>query len=177
MVRDILQWHQENPEQWEQTWERVDKKYRSREYYISALDVKLEGAFVLMSLLYGQGDPDKTMIISFRCGSDSDCNPSSSGGVLFTTMGLSKLPDRYYRKLDEKAIFSHTAYNFPALLGVCEKLTRQAMEKEGGRIGYGSRPADRGARAEERPSHPPVRSGHGLHPEQEGGYRPERKRR
>jgi hypothetical protein len=134
MVRDMLQWYDENPDQWEKTWARVDKKYRSPEYYVSALDVKLEGAFVLMGLLYGKSDPDKTMVISCRCGADSDCNPSSSGGVLFTAMGLAKLPDRYYRKLDEKAVFSHTAYNFPALMAVCEKLTRQAIEREGGRV-------------------------------------------
>lgn len=133
MVRDMLRWRKENPD-WQTTWKLVDKKYRSREYYISALDVKLEGAFVLMGLLYGNGDLDKTMVLSFRCGSDSDCNPSSSGGVLFTTMGLSKLPARYYRKLDEKAIFSHTAYSVPALLDVCEKLARQAVVKAGGRV-------------------------------------------
>ena len=80
------------PTDWEKTWELVDKKYRSREYYISALDVKLEGAFVLMGLLYGNGDPDQTIIISCRCGSDSDCNPSSSGGVLFTTLGCRSCP-------------------------------------------------------------------------------------
>jgi hypothetical protein len=134
MVRDMLQWRRENPDDWQKTWQLVDKKYRSKEYYISALDVKLEGAFVLMGLLYGNGDLDKTMIVSFRCGGDSDCNPSSSGGVLFTTLGVSKLPDRFYRKLDEKAIFSHTAYSFPALIAVCEKLARQALAKSGGRV-------------------------------------------
>ena len=134
MVRDMLRWRRENPTDWEATWALVDKKYRSKEYYVSALDVKLEGAFVLMGLLYGNSDPDRTIIISCRCGSDSDCNPSSSGGVLFTALGLEKLSDRYYRKLDEKRVFSHTAYNFPALLAVCEKLTRQALVQEGGRV-------------------------------------------
>jgi len=135
MVRDMLQWRQENPGDWEKTWALVDKKYRKdKNYYISALDVKLEGAFVLMGLLYGDGDLDKTITISCRCGSDSDCNPSSSGGVMFTTLGLAKLPDRYYRRLDETKIFSHTAYNFPALLDVCEKLARQALVREGGRV-------------------------------------------
>jgi len=133
MVRDMLRWRRENP-QWEKTWELVDKKYRSRDYYISQLDVKLEGAFVLTGLLYGNGDPDQTMIISCRCGSDSDCNPSSSGGVLFTTLGVSKLPERFYKELNETAVFSHTAYTFPALIDVSEKLARQALAKEGGRV-------------------------------------------
>jgi hypothetical protein len=133
MVRDMLRWRRENPN-WEKTWELVDKKYRSRDYYISQLDVKLEGAFVLMGLLYGDGDLDKTIVISCRCGSDSDCNPSSSGGVLFTTLGVSKLPDRYYKQLNEKSVFSHTAYTFPALIDVCGKLARQSVVKAGGRI-------------------------------------------
>jgi len=134
MVRDMLRWRRENPA-WEKTWELVDKKYRlDRNYNISDLDVKLEGAFVLMGLLYGNGDLDQSMVISCRCGSDSDCNPSSAGGVLFTARGVSQLPDRYYRKLNEQAIFSHTAYNFPRLVDVCEQLARQALAKAGGRV-------------------------------------------
>jgi hypothetical protein len=64
----------------------------------------------------------------------SDCNLSTAGGVLFTSYGLQKLPDRYYKKLDETKVFSYTAYNFPALIGVCEKLARQAVVRGGGRI-------------------------------------------
>ena len=133
MVRDVLRWHRENAD-WEATWEQIDKKYRSKEYYLCALDVKLEGAFVLMGLLYGQGDPDKTIVIAMRGGSDSDCNPSSAGGVFGTTVGQAGLPERYSRKLDQKAIFSHTAYSFPALIDVCEKLARQAVAQAGGRV-------------------------------------------
>ena len=135
MVRDMLQWHRENPANWETTWELAEKKYnQDKNYNISALDVKREGAWVLMGLLYGNGDLDQTMIISCRCGFDSDCNPSSSGGILFTTRGISNLPEKYYRKLDETKIFSHTAYNFPKLLDVCERLARQGLARVGGRI-------------------------------------------
>lgn len=135
MVRDMLKWHSENPKDWEKTWQLVVDKYRNdKNYYMSRLDVKQEGAFVLMGLLYGNGDLDKSMVISMRCGADSDCNPSSVGGVLFTTVGMSKLPDRYYKKLDETKIFEYTAYNFPALMAVTEKLARQALIREGGRI-------------------------------------------
>ena len=87
-----------------------------------------------MGLLYGDRDLDQTVIISCRCGSDSDCNPSSSGGVLFTTRGMSQLPGRYYKKLNEQAIFSHTAYSFRKLIDVCEQLARQIVVRAGGRI-------------------------------------------
>jgi hypothetical protein len=134
MVRDMVRWRAENPE-WEKAWELLIAKYhRDKNYNISALDVKREGGCVLMGLLYGEGDLDKTMIISCRCGFDSDCNPSSSGGILFTARGMPQLPERYYRLLDEKKKFSYTEYNFPGLIEVCEKLTRQVLVREGGRV-------------------------------------------
>jgi hypothetical protein len=135
MVRDVVKWHSENPKNWEKTWELIVAKYRTdKNYYVSRLDVKQEGAFALMGLLYGNRDPDQTIIISMRGGSDSDCNPSTAAGILFTSIGFSKLPDKYYKKLDENKIFSYTAYNFPGLMTVCERLARQALVQAGGRI-------------------------------------------
>jgi hypothetical protein len=141
MVRDMVAWSKEYPT-WQACWERCQEKYRKDPEYQKAsnggIDCKINGAYVLMGLLYGKGDLDQTMIISCRCGMDSDCNPSSSAGVLFTTIGFSKLPDRFSKELDETKVFSYTAYDFPALLDVCEKLARQAIEREGGRIEKGA---------------------------------------
>ncbi|MDD4869072.1 MAG: ADP-ribosylglycohydrolase family protein [Kiritimatiellae bacterium] len=138
MVRDMLAWYKADPDNWEKTWQLCLEKYRKNPEYQKAsnggIDCKINGACVLMGLLYGKGDLDKTIIISCRSGYDSDCNPSSSAGVLFTIIGFSKLPDRFAKELNEKTFFSHTAYNFPALLDVCAKLARQAIIKEGGRI-------------------------------------------
>jgi hypothetical protein len=139
MVRDMLKWSQEIPT-WEECWQRCQEKYRKNPEYLKAstgldgIDCKINTAYVLIGLLYGKGDPDQTIIIACRCGLDSDCNPSSAGGILFTTFGFSNSPDRFAKDLDEKPFFSHTAYHIPGLLGVCEKLARQAIVKEGGRI-------------------------------------------
>lgn len=65
---------------------------------------------------------------------DSDCNPSNSTGVLCTTIGFNELPKQFNTGLNEQTKFSHTAYNFPTLLDVCEKLARQAVVAEGGRM-------------------------------------------
>ncbi|HOW71844.1 MAG TPA: ADP-ribosylglycohydrolase family protein [Phycisphaerae bacterium] len=138
MVRDMLRWYAENPTDWQKTWQLAQKKYREDPAYQKAsnggIDVKINGAYVLMGLLYGKRDLDQTIIISCRSGQDSDCNPSSSAGVLFATIGFSKLPDRFTKELSETKVFSHTAYNFPALLNVCEKLARQVLVGQGGRI-------------------------------------------
>jgi hypothetical protein len=138
MVRDMVAWYQDNPDHWEATWQKCQEKYRKDKAYQKAsnggIDCKINGAYVLMGLLYGKGDLDQTILIACRGGMDSDCNPSSSAGVLFTTVGFSKLPGRFNTGLDEKRIFSHTAYSFPRLLDVCEKLARQVLVKYGGRV-------------------------------------------
>jgi hypothetical protein len=87
-----------------------------------------------MGLLYGQGDIDKTIIVSMRCGQDSDCNPSNAAGILFTMMGYDNLPDRFVSGLDSEEKFSFTEYTFPTLVDVCEKLAREAVALAGGRV-------------------------------------------
>jgi hypothetical protein len=138
MVRDLLAWFQSNPDDWQATWRKCQEKYRGDPVYQKAsnggIDCKINGAYVLLGFLHGRRNPDQTIVISCRGGQDSDCNPSSSAGVLFTTIGFSQLPARFNTGLDEEKVFSHTAYNFPRLLDVCEKLARGIVVKYGGRI-------------------------------------------
>ncbi|MBM3890442.1 MAG: ADP-ribosylglycohydrolase family protein, partial [Verrucomicrobia bacterium] len=99
-----------------------------------SIDAKLNGAYIIMGLLYGAGDPDKTIAISCRCGQDSDCNPANAAGVLFAAMGASKIPARFTEKLDMERKFSFTTYALPQVYEVSEKLVRQAVVRAGGRI-------------------------------------------
>ncbi len=138
MVRDMVAWYKENPNDWESCWKKCQKKYRETPEYQKCsnggIDVKINGAYILLGLLYGKGNVDQTAIISTRSGMDSDCNPSNSTGVLCTTIGFNELPKQFNTGLNEQTKFSHTAYNFPTLLDVCEKLARQAVVAEGGRM-------------------------------------------
>jgi hypothetical protein len=143
-ISDVLMWYRQNPHNWQKTWRLINEKYHlnpeyrrfscSPERRAFNIDAKINGAYIVMGLLYGEGDPDKTIVISTRCGQDSDCNPSNAGGILFTTMGFSKLPGRFKSALDPDGKFSHTPYNFPKLIEVCEKLVRQAVVQAGGRV-------------------------------------------
>lgn len=146
-IRDVLKWYKKNPGDWQKTWQLVEDKYRKNPDYRRFscfshsgarrnfdIDAKINGAYVVMGLLYGRGDPDRTIVISTRCGQDSDCNPSSAGGVLFTTIGFENLPDKFKSALNPDVKFSYTPYNFPTLVKVCEQLAKQAVKRAGGRI-------------------------------------------
>jgi hypothetical protein len=146
MVRDVLQSAQDNGDDWQKTWQQVEDKYHKDPKYTHGLcskpggagafsiDVKLNGAYVLMGLLYGKGDPDKTILIACRSGQDSDCNPSNAAGILFTTIGAAKIPARFTEKLDLKAKYSYSDYTVPKVFEVSEKLAREAVTRAGGRI-------------------------------------------
>ena len=142
-INDVLQWHKQYPDDWQKTWQLIDNKYHKNPKYRRFtcemeeefnIDAKINGAYIVMGLLYGDGDPDKTIIVSTRCGQDSDCNPSNAAGVLFTTIGYSNLSDKYVSAIDPKGKFSHTPYNFPTLIKVCRKLATQAVKRAGGHI-------------------------------------------
>ncbi|MCA9039422.1 MAG: ADP-ribosylglycohydrolase family protein [Planctomycetaceae bacterium] len=143
-IHDVLAWHQANPENWEVTWQLIEEKYNEDHEHRKAscggkrknfnIDAKINGAYVVMGLLYGERDPDKTIEIATRCGQDSDCNPSSAAGILFTTLGMGQVPDKFTSDLDQESVFIHTPYTFPKLIEVCSLLARDAIVRAGGKI-------------------------------------------
>ena len=143
-IRDVIQWHRENPEDWQKTWQLIEDKYNLnhdyRKFSCSGtdagfnIDAKINGAYIVMGLLYGNGDMDKTIVVSMRCGQDSDCNPSNAAGILATSLGMENLPEKYKTGIDSTTRFSFTAYDFPSLIEVCQKLAWEAVALAGGSI-------------------------------------------
>ncbi|MBI9060230.1 MAG: ADP-ribosylglycohydrolase family protein [Labilibaculum sp.] len=143
-MRDVVQWYKENPNDWEKSWRLIeDKYYENPEYrkytevspdYWFHMDAKLNGAYILMGLLYGEGDIDKTIKISMQCGRDSDCNPSNAAGVLFTALGYNNLDEKYVSALTPDVKFSYTNYNFNELCEVSTELAKKFVLKNGGKI-------------------------------------------
>ncbi len=139
IVRDVILLHQHYPEDWKAAWTELEAKWGHVQICEAGssfnIDAKLNGAFIVMGLLYGDGDPVKTMEIATRCGQDSDCNPSNAMAVLGVVKGLSGLPAEYQTAV--KAIgdtaFINTNYSFnkavAATLNYAQKL---AAENGGG---------------------------------------------
>ncbi len=143
-ILDTIRWWKANPDDWQKTWQLIEGKYQKnpayRKFSCSGpesdfnIDAKINAAYIIMGLLYGDRKMEDTIVVSMRCGQDSDCNPSNAGGVLGTTIGQSRMAPKFVSDLNPDGVFSHTAYSFPALVEVCEKLARQAVVKYGGRI-------------------------------------------
>jgi len=118
IVKDVILLHQHYPADWRAAWAELEAKWGKVQICGAGtsfnIDAKLNGAFIVMGLLYGEGDPAKTMEITTRCGQDSDCNPSNAMAVLGVIKGLSGLPAEYQSavKAMGDSIFVNTSYSF-----------------------------------------------------------------
>jgi hypothetical protein len=127
-VRDVIDGHQRFPNDWLKTWQMIQDKWGEVDLCPEGynkpfnIDAKLNGAYIVLGMLYGGGDFEKTMEISTRCGQDADCNPSNAVGVIGTILGYKRIPAQY------------TDYDFPQLIEACERVTRQVLAKNGGRV-------------------------------------------
>jgi hypothetical protein len=144
-IADLLKWSSEHPGDWIRVWNLVEDKWNGREPCPDGalkpfnIDAKLNGAYVAMGLLYGEGDFTKTMTISTRCGQDSDCNPASAVGVLGVVLGYQRLPEKFKAGIpaiaDEK--FDYTDYSFKTIVDSTVKRAIALAEKNGGRVEAG----------------------------------------
>lgn len=140
MVRDMLEWYKADPVDWKKAWKLAVDKYGTKDspmvgkVSFPAIDVKINGACVLLGYLWGDGDIMKTAKISTAAGYDSDCNPSSSVGVLGVQIGYKNLGPEYTAKFIRDVKWEFTDYDFDTLLAVSERITKKIIAAEGGRV-------------------------------------------
>jgi len=112
MVRDVLAWHREAPEDWAATRAKIQKKYRDERGWNMNATVT-NGGLVLTALLYGRGDFVQTLRLAFALGYDADCNGATCGAVLGVIHGA-------------KALEAHPGWVLPV---VYENNTRDGLPK------------------------------------------------
>ena len=142
LISDVLEWSEQHADDWVKVWNLVEEKWNRREPCPEGaanefnIDAKINGAYIALGMLYGEGDFEKTMRISTRCGQDSDCNPASAVGVLGVSLGLEGIPDKFKSGIewiaDEK--FSYTNYSFRTIVDSTVKRAVAMAERHGGRV-------------------------------------------
>ncbi|HET6566922.1 MAG TPA: ADP-ribosylglycohydrolase family protein [Rhodothermales bacterium] len=141
-IQDVLDWHQQYPDDWKRTWFEIQKKWSSDVgcpdgvFTDFDIDSKLNAAYVVLGLLYGDGDFGKTLDIATRAGQDSDCNPSSAGGILGVIKGYSSLPAFWKQGLDEieSVDFKYTTISLDDVYGLSFKHALANVQRHGGEV-------------------------------------------
>lgn len=133
----------ENGDTWQECWKKLENEYgtvdKCPEMNASAdksskynIDAKLNSAYILVGLLWGEGDFEQSMIIAGRCGQDSDCNPSSVASILGNYYGASAIPEKYTKGLDYTGTnFSETDYNLEEVLAINFDLMKEILTANG----------------------------------------------
>ena len=136
LMNDVMASYK-NGDTWQENWQTLEDKWAYTDRCIECsgainIDAKLNSAYVLIGLLYGNGDFAETIRISGRCGQDSDCNPSSAASILGNFYGASGIPETYKEKLDYSGRkFSNTDYTLEEVLAINFDLMKQILSANG----------------------------------------------
>jgi hypothetical protein len=142
LISDVLEWSRQHPDDWTEVWRLIDEKWDAREpcpagaLHQFNIDAKINGAYVALGLLYGNGDFYDTMAIATRAGQDSDCNPASAAGILGVVLGYSGIPEEFKSGIDAIADekFSYTDYTFNTIVSSTMDRVIALVERHGGYV-------------------------------------------
>ena len=142
-MSDVISMHKQYPDDWKTAWHEIEKRDWSYElhypfgvYSAFSMDATLNMAYVLVGMLYGEGDFFNSMDISMRCGQDSDCNPASVGGVLGTILGYDKIPADLlaaYKDVEDVTL-NYTTVSLNDCYDICYKSSLDNIVKAGGKV-------------------------------------------
>lgn len=115
-INTAIEAHKKYPNDWKQAWLEIERDWSSDLYCPDGvfvpfnIDASVNAAYVVIGLLYGEGNFNRTMEIATRCGQDSDCNPATAAGVLGTMYGYEAIPSIYKQALApvEQRELAHT---------------------------------------------------------------------
>ncbi len=141
-ISDAIKWHKQYPDDWKQTWYELEKNHSSEKgcpegvFNSFNIDARLNAAYVVVGLLYGQKDFFKTMDVSTRCGQDSDCNPATAAGILGVMYGYKNIPDYWKPAIEEveDINFPYMDITLNEVYKLTYKHTLQLVEQNGGKV-------------------------------------------
>jgi hypothetical protein len=142
-MSDVIKWHKKYPNDWTKTWHEIENSDWAFDlhctecvYQPGNIDATVNMAYVLVGLLYGGGDFTKSMDISMRCGQDSDCNPSSVGGILGAMMGYDRIPSKWadpYKEIEDITL-NYTSVSLKDCYDICYNSAIDNITKYGGEV-------------------------------------------
>jgi hypothetical protein len=133
LIKDVLDWSAAYPDDWKKTWQRLEAKWDTEDTCPDGalkpfnIDARLNGAYIALGLLYGRLDFGRTLEIAARAGQDSDCNPSTAGGILGVMLGYSGIPDGWKGGIpalaDRKFEYTRSSLN-----DICRSTLQRALK-------------------------------------------------
>ena len=141
-ISDVIKWHQEDPSDWKSAWYKTNRKWANDigsplgVFDPFNIDAKINAAWVVIGLLYGNGDFTRTFEIATRCGDDADCNPATAGAILAAIVGYKNIPNFWKQGLDkvENLPFMGTTISLLDAYDMSYRHAEEMIRRNGGEI-------------------------------------------
>jgi hypothetical protein len=144
VISDVMGFYENVPDKkYTDCWHFINNKYLNFNDHCPEdwtpdfnIMASFNGAFVVIALLYGNGDILKTIEYAVRCGQDSDCNAASAASVLGAMLGYKALPAAWKASIEKypDRKYSYTNYTYADLVNTSIKLAQQGIKQAGGRF-------------------------------------------
>ncbi|MDX9972699.1 MAG: ADP-ribosylglycohydrolase family protein [FCB group bacterium] len=121
-IRDAIAYHDANPD-WQDAWKELDKKwgflpngkrdapfadarYNTNQAPYLWADIKwvyadVNGAAIVLAMLYGEGDFSKSVNLAVMLGYDNDCNAGTVAAILGAMNGAGAIPESWIGPLND----------------------------------------------------------------------------
>ena len=89
-VRDTVRWSKQDND-WEQTFSKISERYG----HYSDVHAINNAALIVMGLIHGDGDFEKTIVTTVLGGWDADCTGATAGSIAGMILGAKSLPGKW----------------------------------------------------------------------------------
>jgi hypothetical protein len=139
-ISDTILWSRENPNDWVAVWQKVEQKYNDDIDCMPGnpynIDARLNGAYIVIGLIYGQGDLMTTMDICVRCGQDADTSTANAAGIIGCMKGYHGLDPRILEGLPgiSDRQFLGSEYTPQTVVAACRRMAESIIQRNGGQV-------------------------------------------
>jgi hypothetical protein len=110
----VIDQYRLNPKDWRKTWAILQEKYGEDDicvpFHPFSIDASLHCAYIVMSLLYGENEMQKSMEIAVRSGQDCDCTAANVGAVFGVMYGYDAIDENWKShipKMEDKPFYQN----------------------------------------------------------------------
>ncbi|MCL2646827.1 MAG: ADP-ribosylglycohydrolase family protein [Phycisphaerales bacterium] len=116
--------HYKNGKTWQEAREALIKDSEDLGWFQAPANV----AYVVLGLLYGQGDFKKSMLTAINCGDDTDCTGATVGAILGIMNGTKGIPQDWQAYIGDRIITIAVILGSAWFPGSCTELTDSVMK-------------------------------------------------
>ncbi|WP_239491968.1 ADP-ribosylglycohydrolase family protein [Luteitalea sp. TBR-22] len=140
-ISAAIRYHDAYPDDWKRAWFELQREHSEDVgcpegvFVAFDIDARINAAYVVLGLLYGNGDMSRTISVATRAGQDSDCNPATAAGVLGTILGYERIPAYWKQGLAEvEALpFKYTTISLNDAYALSYEHALEVVRRAGGR--------------------------------------------